>query len=350
MSADSNSVRNDLIKLLHKHVPGADISGIDEIVISYVTGVLEEVAADAEEVDSASMKDVISAYVPAFDVISEDILTAWVLDMVQGINEEKEKDEIVISYVTGVLEEVAADAEEVDSASMKDVISAYVPAFDVISEDILTAWVLDMVQGINEEKEKDTNFEKYNGSKNHSGSLSDSGTRLQQQWVNLGQTIRGTRVLSLRSLHDEYSEGLATLLEMFPGACNLEVQHCLASCGGDLEQATTLILQRQEQGISIKATPGSKLVPGAKGNKKKIDDKEVRISIINRYGFVDHDDDTREHRPVAPKWEGKKMVRYRDNKVVSLKGERYTEFKKDETAEMKKTYVHLKPGKQYRFH
>lgn len=35
---------------------------------------------------------------------------------------------------------------------------------------------------------------------------------------------------------------------------------------------------------------------------------------------------------------------------MSLKGERYTEFKKDETAEMKKTYVHLKPGKQYRFH
>ena len=44
------------------------------------------------------------------------------------------------------------------------------------------------------------------------------------------------------------------------------------------------------------------------------------------------------------------MVRYRDNKVVSLKGERYTEIKKEESEEMKKTYVNLKPGKQYRFH
>lgn len=44
------------------------------------------------------------------------------------------------------------------------------------------------------------------------------------------------------------------------------------------------------------------------------------------------------------------MVRYRDNKVVSIKGERYTEIKKEEATEMKKTYVHLKPGKQYRFH
>lgn len=44
------------------------------------------------------------------------------------------------------------------------------------------------------------------------------------------------------------------------------------------------------------------------------------------------------------------MVRYRDNKVVSIKGERYTEIKKEEATEMKKTHVHLKPGKQYRFH
>ena len=47
--------------------------------------------------------------------------------------------------------------------------------------------------------------------------------------------------------------------------------------------------------------------------------------------------------------EGKKMVRYLDNKVVSLKGERYTEIKKDDDGEVKKTAV-LKPGKQYRFH
>lgn len=44
------------------------------------------------------------------------------------------------------------------------------------------------------------------------------------------------------------------------------------------------------------------------------------------------------------------MVRYRDNKVVSIKGERYTEIKKEEATELKKTYVHIKPGKQYRFH
>ena len=48
----------------------------------------------------------------------------------------------------------------------------------------------------------------------------------------------------------------------------------------------------------------------------------------------------------------KKMVRYLDNKVVTIKGERYTEIKEDPEAkeEAKKTYVNLKPARQYRFH
>jgi hypothetical protein len=46
--------------------------------------------------------------------------------------------------------------------------------------------------------------------------------------------------------------------------------------------------------------------------------------FISRYSYVDQND-TREYRPVIPKVEPKKMVRYRDNKIVSLKGERYTE-------------------------
>lgn len=43
---------------------------------------------------------------------------------------------------------------------------------------------------------------------------------------------------------------------------------------------------------------------------------------------MDRDDDSREHRPVAPKTEPKKLVRYLDNKIVSLKGERFTEVKR----------------------
>lgn len=48
--------------------------------------------------------------------------------------------------------------------------------------------------------------------------------------------------------------------------------------------------------------------------------------------------------------EPKKMVRYLDGRIVSTKGERFTEIKKEDAEEMKKTYINLKPAKKYRFH
>ena len=59
--------------------------------MSYVSGVLEEVAQDQEEVDAASMKDVMAAYVPEFETLSEEAVTAWVMGMVDNINEQKDK-------------------------------------------------------------------------------------------------------------------------------------------------------------------------------------------------------------------------------------------------------------------
>lgn len=65
------------------------------------------------------------------------------------------------------------------------------------------------------------------------------------------------------------------------------------------------------------------------------------------------------HRSIAdillnlgPIQQPKKLVRYLDNKVVSVKGERYTEIKEDADGkdDVKKTYVSLKPARQYRFH
>lgn len=48
--------------------------------------------------------------------------------------------------------------------------------------------------------------------------------------------------------------------------------------------------------------------------------------------------------------DNKKLVRYRDNQVVSTKGERFSWVKQQENEEMKKTYVNLKPARKYRFH
>ena len=45
------------------------------------------------------------------------------------------------------------------------------------------------------------------------------------------------------------------------------------------------------------------------------------------------------------------MVRYLDGRVVSTRGEKFTELKnKEEEERMKNTYVNLKPARKYRFH
>ena len=46
---------------------------------------------------------------------------------------------------------------------------------------------------------------------------------------------------------------------MFPGLCNSEIQHCLSTCGGDVEAASFLVLERQEQGTAIKSTAVNKV-------------------------------------------------------------------------------------------
>lgn len=51
---------------------------------------------------------------------------------------------------------------------------------------------------------------------------------------------------------------------------------------------------------------------------------------------MDKNATSKEYKPVIPKVEPKKLVRYRDNKIVSLKGERYTEVRQDDDGELKK--------------
>lgn len=120
---------------------------------------------------------------------------------------------------------------------------------------------------------------------------------------------------------------------MFPESSFLEVKHCTTIANGDIDRATQILLHRQETGQSLSEKAGH--IQG-KVNAK-IDDAELKKRIISRYSYVDKNAAMREYKPVVPKVEPKKLVRYRDNKIVSLKGERYTEVsKRDEEAELKK--------------
>lgn len=142
---------------------------------------------------------------------------------------------------------------------------------------------------------------------------------------------------------------------MFPESSFLEVKHCVTIANGDIDRATQILLDRQEAGQSLTANFTNLHAP----KNQVIDDNELKnriisrwvwdyllqirrfifnpfIPIVYRYSYVDKNAENKEYKPVIPKVEPKKLVRYRDNKIVSLKGERYTDVRRDEEAELKK--------------
>lgn len=139
---------------------------------------------------------------------------------------------------------------------------------------------------------------------------------------------------------EEHQQMINQLLEMFPYTCDLEVNHCLTVTNGELERASQLIMHRHEGGQSLQPTDRRMFIRNNSKNSE-LDDKSVKKLIVGKYGFVDQAEDGRYHRPIIKKDDDKKMVRYRDGKIVNTKGERFTQVTKAESDEMKKSYVNM---------
>ncbi|XP_014212118.1 CUE domain-containing protein 2 [Copidosoma floridanum] len=236
-------------------------------------------------------------------------------------------DDIVLGYVVSMVEESAVE-DELDVDGLSEMVSACLPEFSTIGKEAVTKWLFDIESQLRED----------NKGRNDNAQSSDPLSCISLAAL-LPEPQRATRVHHLSETSDAGSDSsgeylaeesswdqVALLQEMFPGASSAEARHCLAVAGGDIAKAAQLALHRQEAGQSIVSNL-TFLTPNGQ-RKQRVNDEELKARIINRYSYVDRDDDSREHRPVAPKTEPKKLVRYLDNKIVSVKGERFTEVKR----------------------
>lgn len=156
------------------------------------------------------------------------------------------------------------------------------------------------------------------------------------------------------------NEEISMLTEMFPEACSLELQICLMVANGDVESAVQLMLLKKEdidkewkENIhqTVDHVSPKTHRPSVKREQLHQDGQQgLKEQIMAKYGYVEVSQDERTHQPVLHKQDEKKLVRYRDNQVVSTKGERFSLVKQEESEEMKKTYVNIKPARKYRFH
>ncbi|XP_076277590.1 CUE domain-containing protein 2 [Lasioglossum baleicum] len=235
-------------------------------------------------------------------------------------------DDIVLGYVVSMVEESALE-EDLDVDGLCEMVSACLPEFSTIEKEAVSKWLLDVESKLRKESKENENCQAQDPLSQLSlTALLPPGTQ-RIRVHHLSETSDAGSDSSGEYFQEESSwHQVALLQEMFPAASPAELRHCLAVAGGDITEAAQLALHRQEAGQSI-ASNLTFVTPNGR-NRARVNDEELKSRIIARYSYVDRDDDSREHRPVAPKTEPKKLVRYLENKIVSVKGERYTEVRR----------------------
>lgn len=266
--ASERLIQSSLFDFVTRHIPRADLSVVDEIVLSYLTAILEEVSQDPVfDVDGFS--EMMSAYFPNFNDIEPNKICCWIIELASQLERCTNHEDLKTSNLS------------LSNLSLND--------------------ILPQNQRCKQRRVARESLSEQSDAGSHSDADSSGGI--------------DAVVL--------YSEECETLQEMFPDTCVNEVRHCITVACGDLDRATQILLHRQETGQSLRSVPIA--LTTNRHCHASIDDSELKNRIIERYSYVDKCSDLREHHPVAPKYEPKKLVRYRDNKIVSLKGERYTE-------------------------
>ncbi|XP_027707765.1 CUE domain-containing protein 2 isoform X1 [Vombatus ursinus] len=87
-------IRDTLISFAQTHVPGADLSGLDEVVFSYITGVLEDLGspgASDENFDMEAFAEMMDAYVPGFAKIPSGTVCDMMFDLSGQLSDARNK-------------------------------------------------------------------------------------------------------------------------------------------------------------------------------------------------------------------------------------------------------------------
>lgn len=257
-------------------------------------------------------------------------------------------DDVLLSYITGVLEDLGSQEsveENFDVEVFTEMLEAYVPGFAEIDSVKVCEMMFSLASKLATARNSADNENSVPKARTDEISLKlttmpiASPTGSEAQCLTT-QPEGATAKLPL----SEWEAQEQHLLEMFPKCSVSEARNALSIAKGDMEEAVRLII---EGDVQLSPTPLN--VNQGKTVTSQADQK-LKESILEKYMLVDSEEDNKTHRPVAPKDAPKKLVRYHDNQVVTTKGERYQLVKKNETEEMKKTYVNLKPARKYRFH
>ncbi|KAM4637121.1 CUE domain-containing protein 2 isoform 1-T3 [Discoglossus pictus] len=96
MSMD-HIIRETLTRFIHSHIPDADLSTLDEVFFSYITGILEELGsqdASEEDFEMDTFVEMLEGYIPGFAEISSEKVYEIMFELSGQINEARNKKNI----------------------------------------------------------------------------------------------------------------------------------------------------------------------------------------------------------------------------------------------------------------
>ncbi|XP_063047011.1 CUE domain-containing protein 2 [Engraulis encrasicolus] len=276
--------------------------------------------------------------------IIQDALNDFILSYIPNADMST-LDEVLLSYITGVLEDLGSQEsveENFDVEVFVEMLEAYIPGFAEIDSVKVCDLMFSLAAKLASARDTETTTPKpveSNWSLTHTSS-SDGESSVKE----LHLSTDGATAKVSHDNSPEWDGQEQLLLEMFPKCSVTEARSALSIAKGDMEEAVRLIIE----GDVLPCPPPINVNQGKTPSSKA--DQKMKESILEKYMVVDCEEDKKTHRPVTPKDAPKKMVRYHDNQVVTTKGERFHQVKKEETDDMKRTYVSLKPARKYRFH
>ncbi|XP_066144192.1 CUE domain-containing protein 2 isoform X2 [Euwallacea fornicatus] len=228
MIADQEStIKDSLFEFVRYHISDADLTLIDDIVLSYVIAFLEDVGSDSQ-FDVDGFCEMMEAYFPKFGTINQSLVCQWMFDLEEKLRKNEGGAEVKSSGLEIILPEVVSNKPKPRSHSN--------------SESVETP---KRVHKLSE--------------------MSDGG--------------------STDSSCCDFPDEMDILQEMFPSVCAIEVKQCLAIAAGDIERATQILIDRQENGQCLSQNTTLTMQVA----KQTIDDAELKNRIIERYSYIDKD-------------------------------------------------------------
>ncbi|CAG2219882.1 unnamed protein product [Mytilus edulis] len=161
-------------------------------------------------------------------------------------------DEIVLSYVISILEDLGDDQnaeENIDVDQFTEMMDAYIPGLSSIDSVEICEWMFSLSTELSKKKRESNDSPCIPVDNTSEPYVPDiiGATALPQ----IDSTEVNGNVESFQRDAEDDPELVTMLLEMFPTACSLEISHCLALSNGDPDSAAQLIIHRQEIGDTI---------------------------------------------------------------------------------------------------